>query len=197
MTLASWGRTSCASSLKTFYPITGNYSIVYTEADSKGGNKLRRESRTTAWANARTWPRDWKETTSKKETAGMIVRAHRPKPKLSVWRVRALCSILLSFDIYTTHLESTVPREEAKTYLKPLISVGEVQHCLERTWRHTFTLKDNDVTVTDNAEPQQVNANHWGITKLRGSLIKCLSRVSIFAPDHQTLLPESSHSDTS
>lgn len=83
MALVSRGRISCASSLGPFIQLLGNYSIVYTEADSKRGTKLRRESRTNCLRKCRIRSRDYKETSSEKEIAALIVKAHGPKQKQS------------------------------------------------------------------------------------------------------------------
>lgn len=108
--------------------------------------------------------------------------------------------------LYSTalrHLHHTLriysPHEEVKTYLKPLISAGEVQNCLQRTWCQIHLIWK---TITEGDGDRytkywQANANHWSITRLKGSQIRrrlnCLLRQGqaslIFTPSHEA--PES------
>lgn len=83
MALASRGRVSCASSLRPFIQLLGNYGILYTEADSKRGTELRRESRTNCLRKRRNKVQRLQRNELWEGTAAMTVKAHRTKQKLS------------------------------------------------------------------------------------------------------------------
>lgn len=143
MALASRGRVSCASSLRPFIQLLGNYSIVYTEADSKRGTKLRRESRTNCLRKCRNKVQRLQRNEFWKGNSCCDSQSpsSQAEAKLRVWRERVLYSTVLW---HLHHALRQFPMKKLKTYLKPLISAGEVQNCLERTWHHTFNLKDNN-----------------------------------------------------
>lgn len=122
MALASRGRVSCASSLRPFIQLLGNYGIPYTEADSKRGTKLRRESRTNCLRKCRNKVQRLQRNELWRGNSCYDSQSpsHQAEAKLKVSRVRVLCSTLLSFDTYTTHLESTIPHEGAKDIFKAI-----------------------------------------------------------------------------
>lgn len=99
------------------------------------------------------------------------------------------CALLYCPSTLTAHTENLQsPGKRSETHLKPLLNAGEVQDRLQRPWCHTHLIWK---TITEGDGDRytkywQANANHWSITRLKGSRIRrrlnCLlsSRSGIF-----------------